>query len=366
MAPGVILLTGAPEKHSLNWDEQNLLHEFSGAVARFIKLPNTDNTIQTPSLLNPTSPLNPSWRSIPLSRRHLPTGYSQNHWEDQGRNTEFFTTYDINSHIGSQQETQDSESFASRESLEDVLSQFYEQSYAKHENITSPQMKPSSESFVTSLGPSESSLDSFSATESFAQETNVPAAGHLTNISDIPKAAYLNSIHPQTMTVNIIVGIISIPLPRAIKTRRGAEVELVEVLVGDETKSGFGVNFWLSSGQELKLVLEGLRPQDVVLMRNVALSCFRGKVYGQSLRKGMTKVHLLYRNRIDKTDLGGCYHAADLVGGNAVNRQVEKTGRVREWVLRFVGVGVGVGNRPKNVGNRAFEVMKEILPLDTQ
>ena len=86
-------------------------------------------------------------------------------------------------------------------------------------------------------------------------------------------------------------------------------MELIEVLAGDEIKSGFTVNFWLSSPQsadgDTRSVLSGLRPQDVVLMRNVALSSFRGMVYGQSLRKEMTKVHLLYRDRIDRTDVGG-------------------------------------------------------------
>jgi hypothetical protein len=177
---------------------------------------------------------------------------------------------------------------------------------------------------------------------------------------------YLNSIHPQTMTVNLIIGIISIPEPRAIKTRRGAPVELIEVLAGDETKSGFGINFWLSSSQsaqgDMRSLLSGLRPRDVVLIRNVALSSFRGKVYGQSLRKDMTKVHLLYRNRVDKNDVGGCYSAADLAVDEPAPPQVERTRRVREWVLKFVGAGTA---QQKGKG-RAFEAVKEVLPPDTQ
>jgi hypothetical protein len=166
------------------------------------------------------------------------------------------------------------------------------------------------------------------------------------------------------MTANLIVGIVSVPPPRAIRTRRGADVELIEVLVGDETKSGFGINFWLSSFQsdmtsDLRKVLSGLRPQDVVLMRNVALNSFRGKVYGQSLRKGVTKVHLLYRSRVDKSDVGGCYSAADLAPGDIWPPQIQKTRTVREWVLRFVGAGAG---RTKG----RVEAMKETLPPDTQ
>jgi hypothetical protein len=183
---------------------------------------------------------------------------------------------------------------------------------------------------------------------------------------DVPNAVYLSSIYPQTMTVNLIVGIISIPEPRAIRTRQGAGVELIEVLVGDETKSGFGINFWLSSSPsahgDTRSILSGLRTRDVVLMRNVALSSFRGEVYGQSLRKEMTKVHLLYRNRVDKNDVGGYYNTADLSGGEPVLPQVEKTRKVREWVLKFVGIGAG----PQKGKGPAFEASKEVLPPDTQ
>jgi hypothetical protein len=252
---------------------------------------------------------------------------------------------------------------SSVETVDQVRSQFYEQSYATHEDIPSSQILS-----TTSTGSSIYSDESFSCrgsvdSTSFSQEKNIPNAGHLTNLNNVPNAMYLSSIHPQTMTVNIIVGIISISPPRPIKTRRGANVELVEVLTGDETKSGFTINFWLSCLQsadgDLRSLLGGLRPQDVVLLRNVALSSFRGKVYGQSLKKEATKVHLLHRNRIDRTDVGGCYRSADLAAGT-VSLQVEKTKVVREWVLRFVG------GRPAPKASGPFEAAVEALPPDTQ
>jgi len=65
----------------------------------------------------------------------------------------------------------------------------------------------------------------------------------------------------------------------------------------------------------------------------------------------------LYRNRVDKRDVGGCYGGSELEkGGNA---QVEKTRKVKEWVLKFVGGGVG-----KTKGR--MEAVREILPPDTQ
>ena len=361
MSPGTLLFAGAPQSSSLDWEQPGLLENFSESFIRFAHLDAQQNvSAASPSASSP----HPAWRSLPLERRHLATGLSQNHgWQKEYQGASFFTTSDINSFLSSQSPISPGDSHASSQSAQEVLSQFYEQSYAIHEDIASSQLRTSgtSGSFYSDTSfISETSLDS----HSFGQRIEIPNAGYVSDLKDIPNAAHLNSIQPQTMTVNLIVGIISLLPPRAIKTRRGADVELVEVLVGDETKSGFGVNFWLSAGQglegDMRSVLAGLRVQDVVLMRNVALSSFKGKVYGQSLRREMTKCVLLYRNRIDRLDVGGCYSAADLEWSDG-NPQVEKTRRVRGWGLRFVGVGVG-----HRVGKGRYEAVKEVLPPDTQ
>ncbi|KAH7342933.1 hypothetical protein BKA65DRAFT_505156 [Rhexocercosporidium sp. MPI-PUGE-AT-0058] len=370
MAPGLVFFTGAPSSSSLSWDQDNLLNTFINPIAQFAGL-----------TADPTSPpsSHPQWRSLPLDRQHLTTGltqpesfnqhqlftgYSQSH---EAGETSFFTTSQVESEFSQSQLV--AESFPSTQaSISQVLSQFYEESYARHESVPSSQIAPASEG-LSSFTSDEFSFNSASFDSlpwDAGQKKEMPIVGHLTNLKDIPKAPYLSSIQPQTMTVNLIVGIISMPQPRAIRTRRGADVSLVEVLVGDETRSGFGVNFWLSTSQptegEMRTVLEGLRPQDVVLIRNVALNSFRGKVYGQSLRKEMTKVHLLYRNRVDKTDIGGLYRAAELVAKEGMHPQVEKTRRVREWVFKFVGIGA-----VKSQGKRkVYEVADETLPPDTQ
>ncbi|OBT86974.1 hypothetical protein VE02_04604 [Pseudogymnoascus sp. 03VT05] len=176
------------------------------------------------------------------------------------------------------------------------------------------------------------------------------------------------------MTVNIIVGILSISPPRSIQTRGGSAVEIVELLVGDDTRSGFGINCWLplnvvsrptGGHPNLRSSLSGLRPQDIILVRNVALTSFRGEVYGQSLRCDVTKADLLFRNRIDREDERGCYSVRDLntTIGSDIHPQVAKTIRVREWVLRFVGHGAGAMRR---TDEGKVEVVDEKLPPDTQ
>ncbi|KAE8451514.1 hypothetical protein EG329_003587 [Mollisiaceae sp. DMI_Dod_QoI] len=376
MPPSLVFFTGPPQADSLKWDGNHLLETFDDPIARFVGL---DPASPELSIIPATLEARPAWRSLPLVRQQLPTGFTQSFdrhqlyeggWEQQIHGASFFTTSQIESLVSQlSQEAESQDHASSFQTVEQVLSQFYEESYARHEDVQSSQIAPASDS-GTSFTSEEFSFESSSFDSIFRPKGNIPIAGPLSNLKDMPGAKHLDTIQPQTMTVNLIVGIISMPQPRSIRTRRGAAVELIEVVVGDETRSGFGVNFWLSSSQpaagDMRSVLDGLRPQDVVLMRNVALSSFKGQVYGQSLRKEMTKVHLLYRNRVDRDDVGGCYSAADLVPGEHVQPQVEKTRKVREWVMKFVGVGIGAAGRPNKRSYNAAEIIKEVLPPDTQ
>ena len=368
MSARLVLITGAPETRSLDW-EYGLLDAFSEPFLRFAGLDVAQASTPGTPALTPTS-THPSWRSIPIERQHLATGYSQDHgWQNQYQGASFLDTSDLNLFLEEFSQPTGQSQGSSAESAEQILSQFYEHSYNIHEDFASLQIAGASD-LGASLNSAETSFDTTATSlfdspmQSFSGR-DIPTAGHLTALKGIPNASHLHSIHPQTMTVNLIVGIISIPPPRTIKTRRGANIELIEMLVGDETKSGFGINFWLSSSPvegDMRGALRGLRPQDVILVRNVALSSFRGKVYGQSLTREMTKVHLFYRNRIDRTDLGGYYHSADLVPGESLNPQVDKTRRVREWVLRFVGAGAG----QKKIKRQISHLIREVLPPDTQ
>ena len=369
MAPKILVFAGAPLSAALDWDESYLIDSFGEPIAQFAGLDRERGASFVPATADITSSLdNPSWRSIPLERRHLATGLSQTRTEGHDyQGAAFFTVSDIDSFTEDLSQPQYGESQSSSlETAEHVLSQFYEQSYAVHEDVPSSQIAATAETGSSLYSNETSSYGSSVESSTFAR-ADIPNVGQVTNLKDVPNATYLNSIHPQTMTVNLIIGIISIPPPRSIKTRRGDHVELIEILTGDETKSGFAINFWLSSSKsadgDMRSILTGLRPQDVVSMRNVALSSFRGKVYGQSLRNNMTKLHLLYRNRIDKADVGGCYSAADLGDGTAdLQLQVQKTRSVREWVLKFVGNGPG----PKSKATGRVEAGREELPPDTQ
>ncbi|KAI4242718.1 MAG: hypothetical protein L6R42_010933, partial [Xanthoria sp. 1 TBL-2021] len=263
------------------------------------------------------------------------------------------------------------------ETDDEILSQYYEHSFAVHEEVPSSRVlaadsfQSTSTSHASSSSfPSEEDSTNYSLPPTPSQQNNLKTllSTPITNLSTIPSACYLHSIEPQTMTVNLLLGIIALPPPRTIITRKDARtISLVELTVGDETEAGFGINIWLPApfsylkpGEvDLRAEMEKLRVRDVVLMRNVALTSFRGRVYGQSLRRGMTRVELVYRFQGEERGmLAGMERELDREGGGVV---LEKVRRVRQWVLGFVGGG-DVRRRERGKGGNGGVQ----LPADTQ
>ncbi|OBT72836.1 hypothetical protein VF21_08301 [Pseudogymnoascus sp. 05NY08] len=393
MAPKILIFAGAPMPSSLDWEYDALIENLLPPISQFAGLSYDAHASPLPT----ASHEHVRWRSLraatePLVYSQLQAGASPG--EDKGNAAASPVADSALSSFGTDQSLSsarqvDTQPLAT-EFTEDITSQFYEDSLAVYENLPSsaiPAPGPEDEilrsgaeagttasnatSFSTSLG---FSFNSHSTALSNVGGLPIPDGGRINDLGYIPNSKYLHSIHPQTMTVNIIVGIISISPPRSIQTRGGSAVEIVELLVGDETRSGFGINCWLplnavlrpaGGHPDLRSSLSGLRPQDIILVRNVALTSFRGKVYGQSLRREVTKVDLMFRNRIDREDAGGCYSVRDLntTISSDTHPQVAKTIRVREWVLRFVGYGAGAMRR---TDEGKVEVVDEKLPPDTQ
>lgn len=386
MAPRILVFAGAPLPSSLNWESDTLIESFSAPFIQFAQLDNAQSHVPLPPATNEYV----RWRSLRLADEPLQSSQFRAYaLPDEYVNTagsvatdslasSFYTDQDLSSIPDIHPAT---------EFAQDATSLFYEDSLAVYENLPSspvPALGLNKGALPpgTDAGNTTSNTTSFSTSYGLSFNSHstippkgnlpVPNGGRLTGLAHIPNAGYLQSIQPQTMTVNVIVGIISISPPRSIQTRAGLTLEIVELLVGDETRSGFGINCWLPVGgapknigdhPNLRSSLSGLRPQDIILLRNVALSSFRKKVYGQSLRRDVTKVDLLFRNRIDREDEGGCYSAEDLNStiGNPADSQAAKAMRVREWVLRFVGHGGGALRRTAG----KVEVGEQ-LPPDTQ
>ncbi|KAI0514928.1 hypothetical protein F5B22DRAFT_609031 [Xylaria bambusicola] len=344
----VMIFVGAPEAQALDWTESNLLNHFLQPFASFVHLKALpESSLRETSFLS--TPDTAVWRSLPLHKERLPTGFSQTHalaHVYQG-SPEFFTTLT---------RSFDTTSDLSEDVLDqDIADRFYDHSVAIHGDI------PSSQLPATSFATEDSS---FEVTGDFTEETSTQpddttllrsfqqedVVTHLSDLEDLPDAKYLQSILPQTMTVNLIVGIISIAEPRTVRTRWGGTKSLVELLVADETRSGFSVTFWMSSEpSETNQLVCSLRRQDIILLRNVALSVFMKKVHGRSLRKGHTKIDLLHRRRIDKDDTGGMYTMKDVASTRRAHPQLAKTRKVWQWLSHFVGDGgTSLGKRRHN------------------
>ncbi|KAE8377756.1 hypothetical protein BDV26DRAFT_262879 [Aspergillus bertholletiae] len=354
----IIFLMGAPTLRSLQWNEDELL---TAPISPFHISDAHNDDDDWPFTDSGTV----KWRLLQEGRSTGALGENLGLSIDGG--ARFFTTQDLVTPSGSSTTSEDS-----------TLSQFYDHSFTVHEisEITAPGVLLG-DSMKESEIWADSTGTSIATEESLGLE--LPIQGGITDLQSIPSVAYLTSIAPQTMTVNIIVGIVTIRPPRRVVTRQWKnEVDLIEMVVGDDTKSGFGVTFWLppmegrmapgqhNESHELRQTLETLRPRDIVLLRMVGLSSFRERVYGQSLRKGITKVDLLHRQRVDVTDASGMYSARSLMNQDTTAKNNEllwvKARKVREWVRHFVSTTTD----PAGGDARKSTKRGPTLPPDTQ
>ncbi|KHJ35208.1 hypothetical protein EV44_g1947 [Erysiphe necator] len=374
MTPKIIIFTGAPNTLSLDWDESNLLSYFQPSIAQFCG----KETMGLSEVMNVSQP---SWRLLSHQRSHYmeldPENFDNSRLsqcDSQEALDNILPIITSKKDLFTQKFPQNLEISESRMSQHDgeIFSQFYEESYIRHKDKILPLSICISEQTSTTNSSinndDDSSLNS-SLDLSLSLVENIPVSDRLTDLKDIPSAGYIDSIYPQTVTCNIIVGIISITEARAIKTRRGQNLELIELLVGDETNSGFKINFWsnsLSSGKkpaESINVLYELKTQDIILIQNMALNSFQGNVYGQNLRKELTKIYLLDRYRnfgLKCTRYNGCVNNSNKI--EFQNLQFAKINRVLEWLVRFVKVDPAITRR-KEI---AQELQTEELPPDTQ
>lgn len=338
MPQKTIFLMGAPLPGQLDWDNDELLDNpmppFQGS----------QTTRENQSYPN-QQPV--KWRVLqPLE--HEQANVYQSFYQGPD-DPNFLTTRQL--------ETLDDASTPEEES---ILSQFYDHSFAVHEASDFTVSGLPEDDSTQETGPKDGRqpLTTFPPEEGpLTSSSTMRIPRTLSNLEDLPTARHLQSITPQTKTVNLIVGVVAVHPPRRIVTRQWKkELDIIELVVGDETKTGFGVNFWLPTEMPAKTqeidrlgqTLATLRPRDIVLLQTVGLGTFQDRVYGQSLR-GMTKVHLLHRWPEDATDAGGQGQG-----------DREKLNRVREWVLRFVGTDAGgsMSGMPETQRGR--------LPPDTQ
>jgi hypothetical protein len=356
MMTRLVVLTGAPVPRSLDWSENTLADE-AGLQ---------DNVMNartaSPTYANARSA---QWRQVPMEAAapddSVRSKDSQN-FVDPGIAI-FLTTAELTqqSHtVETSYITSTNTSTGSMHTAAETLDDFYDQSLAQHEDLTTSQLSEFQSQATSSDEPSWGDEKTQPPLLSTGKNERTPLpfpglARHLDELRGIPSAAFIRSIQPQTKTVNLVVGIMVIYPPQTVTVGRwsGRErtMQLMEMLVGDDTRAGFHISVWLPNssvcdqGSACRGTLEAqagkIRIRDIVLLGNVALRTYQGKVHGQSLPRNLTTVELLYRRNMDDSDTGGIYTSRALLGSAGDDAVLTKVKQVRQWLIDFVGVDFG-------------------------
>jgi len=318
--------TGAPQFSHLNWQADILLHSFNSEFQAYLGHNNGSATDRTsPSILTPVS----NWRILPDG------------------SDPFYASPDVRQ--------DDQEGFQSP--FRDDHHDFLDHSFAILDNLQSSQIEPNDDtlvgeettfltttSFMTQTSVSESNLSSMDDTAIRAPTKQLmTVSGPIASIKSLPSAPQLVALRPQTITRNLIVGIIAISPAKTVTVRRGNyEMDVIEMTVGDETKAGFTISTWLSPEasdkaslqRDMRRAMQRLKTGDVVVIERLALSVFRDQVFGQSLNwrttKNVTKFNVVDRDAIEQARLASASQAI-------ASSVVDKVQRVRDWVDYFIG-----------------------------
>lgn len=347
-------LTGAPGAESLDWSEAEAVNEFIPAIRRFLDGQYFQNGSDTLSAASSMQQSYPKWRSIELDK----LGHEQ---ED---------AYEIPDSLGKIQER--GTQIESTEFLEHSLAVL-----EGHHAVTS--QNSAGNDLDMSLG--ESNFDSaslltggpISLQDNFSNIEILPSPRpdiitlpqQLIDVRRLASAEHIESIQPQTITANLLVGIISISPLRQIQLRKwGKQMEILELLVGDETSAAFSVTVWLASPEPgkpvdgLRSTMAALRPGDVICAQNIALSVFRGQVHGQSLNKRINRVE----TRIQVLGKDGQVVWEKLRQNNRIEH-MDKVRRVESWAREFLCAPKQQRDQPDK--HRKQKIQEE-LPPDTQ
>ncbi|KAI5205822.1 hypothetical protein E4T39_02856 [Aureobasidium subglaciale] len=371
----VKFLTGAPAAASLDWRAEGLLNTFSSALQRHLHYSHSS----LPSTPGPTQPV-AKWRSIPLATKRIIFHESPVLQKKPLQAIVSALPRQVNN------------------LRPDDYDDFLDHSFALEADLQSSQIALQDHSlehdeeqatFMTDDSVDSTFLDvrntTFLSTEASIVEDSGPRtsaserlSGPIMSIKSVPKAEYLHHLEPQTMTVNLLVGIISVAPARTVTTRKGGyNMDIIELTVGDETQAGFTISSWhpaedsgSKDADQSRKILQSLRSQDIVLIERVALSSFRGAVFGQSLNRRATKntttftvLHKAHDYRVDSAQHSNMSLAIE-----------NKLKRVREWVAGFVGPStkrkaqseplLPVGQHARK-GKKSV-LTEEFLPADSQ
>lgn len=335
--------------HSLEWNEDELMPSFLPSVRRFVgeKISSSSGETTRQASLPPAK-----WREVPMpisQRRETDLEHVKSpHLNVDEEHTDFLE-----------------HSLAILQELDSCQIEVPDGTYLDDATRLTFTSCADSTTLSTDVSLQTSDDSLVASTSGHSAEQVLNYNGPVTDLKRIPGAQHLQTIQPQTMTVNVLASIIAVQPARTVKLRkRNGEMDIIEVLLGDETRAGFTTNFWLPpidsqayhtpDKGSLRPALESLRPGDILLITNIALEHFKGHVYGQSLSRRIT------RNHTSVTML-----SETVVGLSAP--VAAKMHRVRGWSAKFIGRGTkrSAALEPFDRDSRKRHLVED-LPPDTQ
>ncbi|KAG9189970.1 hypothetical protein G6011_06838 [Alternaria panax] len=340
------MLNGAPLCEHLDFDDNKLLaveecHSFDAA----------------PSIVAPAVDATPvyKWRGISFKNCRLRTGWSQPFLPGSvlGGDVSDVALPRVSCSVSFLQENNTLlESTTGFEDPSLATNSFLEQSLMFHDTLLSSQVLPddvtdktvSSSSFLTtSFGTTASDFSSPSKADEHALNAPIAPKLAITTLGSLPSAQHLRAIYPQTPTPNFLCAVTATPEQKEVFVRKGEyKMNLWEIIVADDTHSGFKITFWLRPPQDsnnkqnhfqnlLPKTLQGIKVGDILLLRNIALTSFGDTVFGQSLNPTIARA----RTGIDVlTNSGGGGLSAQLGGLPAP--VVETFKRVKKWTKMHI------------------------------
>ncbi|EMD68264.1 hypothetical protein GGP41_001811 [Bipolaris sorokiniana] len=247
-----------------------------------------------------------------------------------------------------------------------------EHSLVFHDSLLSSQVVPgegpdstiNSSSFLSTSF--ETTTSDYSSPHKADQHTiiHVPLKLSITPLASLPSAQQLRAIYPQTPTPNFICVVTTSPEKREIFVRRGGyKMDLWEIIVADDSFSGFKTAFWMRpnldskdertrSQRSLLEALQGIKVGDIILLTNVALTSFRDTVFGQSLNpaiaRARTDIHVLMKsNGISAAQPGRLPSQVD-----------EAFTRVKKWARMHVASDIGGSRKRKGSAPKQGDFVK--------
>jgi hypothetical protein len=320
----IVFLAGAPDQHKLDWQNPRLLTEFEGRSREYLNL----DDLRVSEAAFPASNPIPKWRTITVGGGNLTLITDRR--ELSSKDAIEFLSFDDDME---RSDFLDHTLASVQRSGEDERGQDRQVDDYGHDDQTSfPHASSTDISFET-------------ASSSVAEFVSVPVTifpDVIQDLQKIPSARHLLAIQPQTVTAHLLVGVITVETRIVQLRKRPVQMELVELLVGDDTAAPFKITFWLQpindvgSGAGHKIIpdarsaqraiLAAIRSGNIILITNVALSVFKNVAYGQSLTR---------RPSGCTTDVMNISRSGMTSASASVQAKFE---RVRRWVTHFVNV----------------------------